>query len=142
MSHAGGDSRLLSGALIGFCLSSVGFLALYPFVSKPSQVPPIIVEKTIAEEKIVYAGVTVVPPGGSRRVKKLYTARIEPVLAAISREKRALETQQPVAQMKVRPARGPDSCKPGRTRNAKGLCGRWTTLKASKTVTVKGPGSR
>ena len=111
---------MLSGMLLGVFCSSAGFLA-WPTVSKPSRVSSIIIENTIAGEKIVQAGVTVVTPGGSRPVKKLYTDRIEPVLSVISQERRALETPKRVIQ----PAGETDGCKPGRTQNAKGQCGRW-----------------
>lgn len=121
-----GGSRLLSGMLIGFCCSSAAFLAISPVILKPARSPPIIIEKKVVEEKIVYAGVTVVPPGSSRPVKKLYTERIEPVLAVVSSEKRLMAMGTPAIRPKVRLARSNDSCKPGRTRNAQGQCGRWT----------------
>jgi|GEM_PF-5556108 len=123
-------SPLLTGVLIGFCCSSIGFLALWPAIPKPSQVPPITM---IVEAKNIDAGGMVVPQGGSPPIKKLYTDRIAPGLAAISEEKRALASRERSIGPKARPARDNIPCKPGRTRNHEGQCGRWE----SKAVPVK-----
>lgn len=74
--------------------------------------------------KVVYLPVTVIPPGGLRPVRKSYTDRI-PLAVEVSTHKKAVEETKPVLQVRAEPRARRLPCKPGRTRNAQGQCGRW-----------------
>ena len=102
---------------------ATGALAAWWNIPQPKQLPPIVIEKKVVEEKIAYYGLTVVPRGFTRQFKKLYTDRIMPAVAETVQGKIAPERYSAAKPMPVA-KRVP--CKPGRHRNAQGLCGRWS----------------
>ena len=132
--HGSGGSVLLSGVLVGFCSSSVGFLTPWSAVWYRLRIAPTIVENASVAQKNADASGTLAQPVRTPPIKKLYTDRINPTLAEISHEKRALGTPKPIIRLKASPAGNRDRCKPGRTRNNQGQCGRWPSKGISRTA--------
>ena len=53
---------------------TTGALAAWWNMPRPAQLPPIVIEKNVTEDKVVYIGVTTIPPGEGKPRKKLFTA--------------------------------------------------------------------
>jgi xanthosine utilization system XapX-like protein len=107
------NSRPLSVLLVGLCYALLVVPAWWP--KKP---------------EVIVVGMSEVPKSFSAKYVKLYTDRIEPEVApVVLATKKAAETkmvrQLPKATPVNRVAAKRTSCKPGRTRNSKGQCGKW-----------------
>ena len=100
-------SQFLTGILVGLCCSSAGFLATWPSV--PPSHAPRVVERNIVEQKIVYAGLTILPTGGFRPIKKQFHDRIAATQTVTSQQKLAVEIpkMKPRIKKKVIAVAGP-----------------------------------